>query len=261
MSRQLGWRTRANFLDRLLVYHPGPWIERDWGKTSRLPLQDVWFSSGDGTKLFGWYVEASAPAGVLLWCHGNAGNIIHRLENLAELYRIGLSVFLFDYRGYGKSGGIPSEEGLYQDAVAAYAYLTTTRGIRADRLVLFGRSLGACVAGTLAGQRPVAGVILESPFPSIKAVVQATVGFPAHWLLESRYPLVERLKAIRAPILVFHGDQDTIIPMRLGREVYEAAPTPKFWYVIEGANHNDTYLVGGQRYFSRVKRFVEEVAR
>ena len=120
---------RANVLDRLFVFHPEPWVERDWARASRLPLEDVWFSAEDGTRLFGWYVAARRPSPVMLWCHGNAGNIIHRLENLMALYDTGLSVFLFDYRGYGRSEGTPSEQGLYQDARDAYEYLTDVRRI------------------------------------------------------------------------------------------------------------------------------------
>lgn len=252
----------ANFLDQMFVFHPAPWINRDWAGFSRLPLEEVWFKAGDGTDLFGWYVESAASSGVLLWCHGNAGNIIHRLENLALLYRAGLSVFLFDYRGYGRSGGKPSEEGLYQDAFAAYAYLTRTRGIRSDYVVLFGRSLGAAVAGTVASQRPSAGLILESPFPSVEAVAKVTTrGFPAHWLLQSRFRLIDRLRDIHVPILVIHGDRDDIVPIALGRQVYGAAPEPKSFYVIEGAEHNDTYVVGGKPYLLRFKRFVEESIR
>src|SRR3989338_4683675 len=133
----------SNVLDQLFVYHPAPWIDRDWARASELPLQEVWFDSADGIRLFGWYVESRETRAVLLWCHGNAGNIIHRLENLIELYRLGLSVFIFDYRRYGRSSGTPSEEGLYRDALAAYTYLIETRRMAPERLVLFGRSLGA----------------------------------------------------------------------------------------------------------------------
>src|SRR3989442_5664723 len=156
----------SNLLDQLFVYHPTPWTERDWGRMSGLPLEDVWFSAADGTSLFGWYVESSAGPAVLLWCHGNGGNIINRLDNLAELYRLGISVFLFDYRGYGRSRGGPSEGGLYQDALGAYAYLLGTRRTRPDRIVLFGRSLGAAVAGEGASPRPAARLILGSAIPS-----------------------------------------------------------------------------------------------
>ena len=142
----------ANFLDRLFVFHPDPWIERDWARISRVPLEDVWFTSEDGTRLFGWYVASRRSRAVMLWCHGNAGNMIHRLENLAALYESGLSVFLFDYRGYGRSEGMPTEKGLYQDARAAYQYLIDVRHIEPARLVVFGRSLGAAVAGNLASE-------------------------------------------------------------------------------------------------------------
>ena len=150
-----------SILDQFFVYHPEPWEDRDWRGASGLPLEDVWFQSADGTKLFGWYVEARADTGVLLWCHGNAGSVIHRLENLRELYRLGLSIFIFDYRGYGRSQGKPSEDGLYQDAIGAYDYLTRVRQIRSERIVVFGRSLGAAIAADLVSQKPAAGLILE----------------------------------------------------------------------------------------------------
>ncbi len=255
-------RRKANVLDQLFVYHPHPWVERDWARTSGLPLEDVWFQAEDGTKLFGWYVQASSAAPVLLWCHGNAGNVIHRLDNLAELYRMGLSVFIFDYRGYGRSAGKPSEEGLYQDALAAYSYLAGTRGIRPDRLILFGRSLGASVAGTVASQKPAAGLILESPFPSIAAMARAHYGWlPMHWLLSGRFPLGERLARVSIPVLVIHGDRDDIVPIALAREVFNAAREPKSFFVIEGADHNDTYQVGGRAYFQRLRQFIQEVVR
>ena len=175
-------RTRPphSFLDRFFVFHPHPWVERDWARVSGLPLQDVWFESEDGMRLFGWYVEARGAEagsagltpGVLLWCHGNAGNIIHRLENLAELHRAGISVFLFDYRGYGRSQGTPSEEGVYQDALAAAGYLVRSRRVKPERLVIFGRSLGAAVAGEVASRQKAAGLILESAFPSVESVAR-----------------------------------------------------------------------------------------
>ena len=250
----------GSFFDQMFVYHPAPWVDRDWVRLSGLPLEDVSFQSVDGTPLFGWYVEPTSSRAVLLWCHGNAGNIIHRLENLAELYRVGLSVFLFDYRGYGRSKGTPSEDGLYMDAMAAHAYLTGTRGITPKRLVIFGRSLGAAVAGELASRRPAAGLILETAFPSIDAMAKAHfLGLPAHWLLQSRYPLADRLRDIHVPILVVHGDRDDIVPLEMGKQVFEAAHEPKSLYIVPGANHNDLYQVGGKPYFQRLKRFVEGV--
>lgn len=246
-----------SLLDQFFVYHPEPWLEKDWARLSGLPLADVWSTSADGTKLFGWYVESAATNAVLLWCHGNAGNIINRLENLRELYRIGLSVFLFDYRGYGRSQGRPSEEGLYLDAVGAYDYLTRTRMIRPERIVFFGRSLGAAVAGELATQQPAAGLILESPFPSVEAVTKFHYGgLPLHWLLGAEFRLIDRLPQLSLPKLIIHGDRDDIIPIEIGRRVYDAAKPPKEWYVIHGADHNNTYQVGGTAYFRRIAEFI-----
>lgn len=253
-------RHKANILDQLFVYFPHPWIERDWKRISGLPLEEISFKTEDGVTLFGWFVQSSPNAPVLLWCHGNAGNIIHRLENMAELYRLGLSLFIFDYRGYGRSSGSPSEEGLYRDATAAYEYLVRTRGISPERLVLFGRSIGASVAGDLAGRKPAAGLILESPFPSLAAMARVHyLGLPMHWLISGRFPLVERLKHVTMPVLVLHGDRDDIVPIALGREVFEAATAPKSFYVIEGADHNNTYQMGGRAYFQRLKQFIQDV--
>ncbi len=247
-----------SLLDQLFVYYPEPWQERDWARFSGLPLEDVWFQSADGVRLFGWYVEARADRPVLLWCHGNAGNIINRLDNLKRLHELGLSVFLFDYRGYGKSQNLrPSEEGLYRDAVGAYDYLTRIRKLRFDRMVLFGRSLGASVAGELAGRRPGAALILESSFPSIEAVAKYHYGgLPVHWLIGAEFRLVDRLPQLSLPKLIIHGDRDEIIPLDLGRQVFDAAMQPKEWYVIQGADHNDTYQVGGASYFRRLGEFI-----
>lgn len=251
-----------SILDQLFVYHPDSWQEQDWKARSGLPLEDVWFQSSDGTKLFGWYVEQGATSAVVLWCHGNAGNIINRLENLRELYRLGLSVFLFDYRGYGRSHGSPSEEGLYQDAFGAYDYLTRTRMIRPERIVLFGRSLGAAVAAEVASHKPAAGLILESAFPSIEAVAKFHYGgVPVHWLLSAEFRLIDRLPQLSLPKLIVHGDQDDIIPIELGREVFEAAKPPKSFYVIKGADHNNSYYVGGEPYFRRFMDFIQAAIR
>lgn len=246
-----------SLLDQIFVYHPHPWEDRDWARAIGLPLQDVWFASMDGTKLFGWYVEAAAASSVLLWCHGNAGNIINRLENLRGLYRIGLSVFLFDYRGYGRSHGRPSEEGLYQDAMAAYDYVTRRRRITPDRVVIFGRSLGAAVAGEVAAQKAAASLILESCFPSIEAVAKHYYGgLPVHWLLGASFRLIDRLPSLSLPKLFVHGDRDKIIPLSLGEQTFQASKPPKELYVVKGADHNDVPFVGGRPYYSKLRDFI-----
>ncbi|HEU4684261.1 MAG TPA: alpha/beta hydrolase [Nitrospira sp.] len=251
-----------SLLDAFVVYHPAPWIEKDWRAASGLPLEDIWLPSTDGQKLFGWYVEGPADHPVILWCHGNAGNIIHRLDNMRRLVRSGFSLFIFDYRGYGRSRGRPSEEGLYDDAGLAYEYLTGTRRIRPERLIIFGRSLGAAVAGDLAARKPSAGLVLESCFPSIEAVAKFHYGgLPLHWLLSAKFRLIDRLPQLSLPKLFIHGSLDDIIPLQLGRAVFDAAKPPKSLYVIAGANHNNTYQVGGPDYFRRFAGFANESVR
>jgi fermentation-respiration switch protein FrsA (DUF1100 family) len=167
-------------------------------------------------------------------------------------------VFLFDYRGCGLSQGRPSEEGLYQDAIGAHDYLTRTRMIRPERIIIFGRSLGAAVAGELAVQKPAAGLILESAFPSIEAVAKFHYGgMPVHWLLGADFALIDRLPRLSLSKLIIHGDKDDIIPLELGRQVFEAATPPKSFYVIPGADHNNTYQVGGTAYFGRWAEFIQ----
>jgi uncharacterized protein len=259
---RLRYSPSVGFLDQFFVYHPEPWQDRDWARLSGLPLEDVWFQAADGTRLFGWYVEAAADRPVMLWCHGNAGNIIDRLENLRLLYQIGLSVFLFDYRGYGKSQSVsPNEQGLYQDAYGAHDYLTQTRKIRSERIVLFGRSLGTSVAGELAVQRPASALILESSFPSIEAVAKFYYGgLPVHWFLGAAHRLIDRLPHLSLPKLIIHGDKDDIIPIEFGRQVFDTAKPPKEWYVIQGADHNNTYHIGGTAYFRRLAEFIRNAA-
>jgi fermentation-respiration switch protein FrsA (DUF1100 family) len=259
---RFGYSSSVGLLDQFFVYHPDPWQDKDWRAATGLPLEEVWFQAADGTKLFGWYVESAATSAVILWCHGNAGNVINRLDNLRELFRLGLSVFLFDYRGYGRSQGRPSEEGLYQDALGAYDYLTRQRMIRPDRIVIFGRSLGAAVAAEVASRKPAAGLILESSFPSIEAVAKYHYGgLPVHWLLGSDFRLVDRLPELSLPKLIFHGDRDDIIPLELGQQVFEMAPPPKSFSIIKGADHNNTYQIGGAPYFQQWIEFVRTALR
>lgn len=249
-------------LDRLFLYHPAPWEERDWARLSGLPLEEVRFRAKDGPELFGWYLRAPRSSAVLLWCHGNAGNVTHRLENLRALYQTGLSVLLFDYRGYGRSEGRPSEQGLYRDALAAYDHLVTHQHIDSERLVLFGRSLGGAVAGELAVRRRAAGLILESTFPSVEAVARFHYwGLPAHWLIGAEFRLVDRLPHLMLPSLVIHGDQDDLIPPALGKAVFDALKGPKTFYLVKGADHNNLPFQGGLAYFTRLRSFIESVVR
>ncbi|MGH0033330.1 MAG: alpha/beta hydrolase [Myxococcota bacterium] len=223
--------------------------------------EEVWIDTEDGVRIHGFWLPGDAePARAILFFHGNAGNASWRLPNAAELVRLGAHVLLLDYRGYGRSEGTPSEEGLYADARAGLRHLTGERGIPESRVVVFGRSLGGAVAVDLARDRPLAGVILESTFTSVRDIAATMVGPPGRWLAGDSFDSASKIDALRAPLLSLHGDRDRIIRPRLGRRLFEAAPGPKEFDTIAGAGHNDVVAVGGAPYFARIGRFLEAVA-
>ena len=222
-----------------------------------LQARDLYFETQDGVKLHGWLFARDPEAPFLLWCHGNAGNISHRLDNIALLQQKGINVFIFDYRGYGKSQGSVSEQGFYRDTEAAWETLIREGPVPPARVVLFGRSLGCAMAADLASRVPAAGLILESGFPHLGAMAKVHYPFVfSERLLAHRFDALSRVSKIKIPLLVIHGDRDSIVPIRLGRRLFETAPEPKAWYEIKGAGHNDTYLVGGQDYFRKLRETI-----
>ena len=245
-------------LESLFVFQPSPWEERNWRQLSGLPLEEVWLPMNDTDSVFAWFVDAGPSQPVLLWCHGNAGNISHRLGNMRELYHRGLSLLIFDYRGYGQSTGQTTESGMYQDALAGYDFLTQQRKIPPERIMVFGRSLGSGVACEVAIQRSSAGLIIEGAFPSIQAMADHHyLGFPAHWFVDVEFALTEKILKLQVPLLMMHGEKDSVVPMELGRQVFDQAPEPKRWYVISGAGHNDVPYVGGEAYFQQIFSFLQ----
>lgn len=222
-----------------------------------LPYEEIWFRSSDGFQLNGWLVPSPASSHLMLFCHGNAGNISHRLDNVQRLYERGISVFIFDYRGYGLSHGKISEKGFYLDSEAAYQVAREWARKLQAKLVIFGRSLGGIAAVHLGVGGACHGLILESTFTNMGEMARAH--YPLPFLkrsLDNRLNAVSKIGGVEAPILFFHGDQDRIVPIQLGRKLYEAAPQPKEFVVIPGAGHNDTYLVMGGDYFTKLKDFL-----
>lgn len=238
--------SRIFFPDRHLEAGPA-----DYG----LAAEEVWLEAPGSPRLHGWFCPAGG-GNLLLFCHGNAGNISHRLDNVLRLVRAGLGVFIFDYRGYGRSEGRPSEEGIYADALTAYDWAQARAAADGGRLVVFGRSLGGAAAVHLAARRRPAGVILESTFTNLADMARRHFPLPLPAsLLAGRFDSLGRIGEMSCPLLVIHGDRDEIVPLELGRRLYEAAPRPKEWLALAGAGHNDTYLVGGPAYFERLARF------
>ncbi len=226
-----------------------------------LAYEDVNITAVDGVRLHGWFVPAAAAHGTLLFLHGNAGNISHRLESIEIFHRLGLDVFIIDYRGYGQSDGKPSEQGTYRDADAAWRYLVETRGVDPARVVVFGRSLGAAIAAYLAAEQRPGALILESSFASIESMGRRLYPFlPVRWLNRFGYETAEYARQIACPVLVIHSRNDEIIPFAEGRAVFAAAPEPKRFLEIRGG-HNDGFLVSGAAYVGGLDAFLRDSLR
>ncbi len=241
-----------------LIFQPEPGVAlrpADLG----VPGEEVFLLAEDGVRIHGFWLPSDGASRALLFLHGNAGNASHRLPNALALARLGTHVLLLDYRGYGLSQGRPSEAGVYADARAGLAHLAW-RGIPEARTVVFGRSLGGAVAVDLARDRPLAGLLLESTFSSVKDVVRSSFGSLLVPLAGNRFASIDKIGSLRCPVLFFHGDRDEIIGYALGRRLFDAAPEPKAFETLAGAGHNDTVEIGGRPYFARIARFLDEVA-
>lgn len=241
-----------------IIYHPYRYPEGDWDPARYgVSVEDVSFRAADGVQLHGWFIAAPDARATLLWFHGNAGNLTHRLDNIRQLKPLKLNIFIFDYRGFGKSEGTPDETGLYLDSQAAYDVLVNTRKIPPQSIVLFGRSIGGVFAADVASRNPVAGLILESVFTSARDMAKTIYPLiPIGWAIRSKLDALARVPHLQMPKLFLHGDRDEVVPYRLGRELFEAAAEPKRFYDIKGAGHNDTYTVGGKPYFDAIDRFI-----
>jgi fermentation-respiration switch protein FrsA (DUF1100 family) len=224
-----------------------------------LAYEDIIFETQDKVKLNGWFLPGNQKSPYFLFCHGNAGNISHRIDNLILLHRIGLSVFIFDYRGYGKSTGKISEAGLYLDAEAAYQYTAKKASENNNPIVIFGRSLGTIAAVHVATANKCAGVILESAFTCLEDM--AAYHYPLPFLsrlLKGRFDNIAGIKRLHQPTLFIHGDRDTSVPYKMGQTLFEAVDAPKAFYTIPCAGHNDTYDIAGAKYTEVLDQFIRD---
>lgn len=218
----------------------------------------------------GWWIPASPNAPVLLYFHGNASNIGDLVNRAAQFHQMGLAVLLIDYRGYGAStGAFPSEESVFEDAIASWNYLVQTRKIPPDRIFLFGQSIGGAVAIDLAsrqsqlGEVP-GGVIVESTFSSMRQMADVA-GYsrflPTDWLLTQSFDSLSKVRSLRSPILLIHGTADRTVPTVMSQILYDAAPQPKQLVLIPGATHNDVSRVGDRVYWQAIQQFVQKYSR
>lgn len=233
-------------------YPDGVWEPEVFG----LSAQDVWFESKDGIQLHGWWMPHHSARGTVLYCHGNTGSIAHRIGVFRHLRRMKVNLLAFDYRGYGKSGGTPSETGLFQDVRAAYQHLVEVIGEDPREIILFGHSLGGAVAVDCALDCTVAGLVVQSSFTHIRDAAKAMFPtLPLHLAATRQFRSIDKVDKIQIPKLFIHGDCDETVPVELGKKLYEVASEPKELYIVRRAGHNDVHRYGGMRYLRRLSRF------
>lgn len=225
-----------------------------------LDFEDVFLETSDGLRIHGWFVPG--PKGKnrasVIFFHGNAGNISHRLETVEIIHRLGLSCLIIDYRGYGRSQGSPSELGLYKDAEAAWKWLVEEKRVEPTEIIPWGRSLGGPVAARLGRDRNTGALIIESTFTSLPELGQRFYPFlPLKLISRLRFPTRKYVQDLSCPVLVVHSTEDDLVPFAFGQKLFESAPMPKRLLKIEGG-HNEGFLVSGKRYEQGVGDFLRD---
>jgi hypothetical protein len=249
-----GLRTFEN----AITYHP---VRYEPGAAWTLPAdsEDVWFRADDGVKLNGWLIRARTQPtlGTVLYCHGNGGNLTSVKSLAGQLAERGLDVLIYDYRGYGRSEGSLSDEwALYRDGDAAYDFLTRERGVKPERLAIYGLSLGTTVAVDLASRRAARALVVESGLSSASELaLYAAPWLPRwmHWLGRNRFESSRKLELVKCPVLIAHGTADDVIPVDHGQRLFAAAREPKKQIIIEGGTH---WLPGRKDYIDSVAEFI-----
>ncbi len=263
------------WLEQKLIYFPERYPAGLYGAEAGIEpreggiapaIEDCSLTTDDGVRLHGWFATPRTRQGgvvedvpceqVLLWFHGNAGNISYRLDMLAALTALPARVFLLDYRGYGKSEGTPSEEGLYRDARASWRFLTEERGVPAEQVVLLGKSLGGAPACQLATEVEPAGLIVQSSFTSVPDMAALVMPIMPRFMISTKMDSLSKVRTIRCPKLFVHGPRDEVVPYSMGQRLYEAACEPKEFHVVPSAGHNETWIVGGEAYLNVLRAFL-----
>lgn len=242
------WRKYIFFPEREL------WI---WPEDYGLKYKEVWFRAPDGILLYGWWI----PKGrfVLLFAHGNGGNISHRVDIATRFYGEEFSVFLFDYRGYGKSEGEPTEKGTYKDAEGALQYLRKKLDIPLSRIVPVGESMGGAIVVDLCTRHNFRAAVLISSATNLSEVMSHLYpGYPLNERFSGIYDISAKISNVHSSILIIHGDADELVPFKQGRELFRRANSPKAFYRVRGGSHNDVYEKGGKRLFGHIRQFVHQ---
>ena len=247
--RYFEWRSLF-FPTREFSYSPG---------TFGMEYEDIFFKTQDGLTLNAWFIPAKAARYTVLFCHGNGGNLSHRVGKIETLHKLGLSVFIFDYRGYGKSEGRPSEKGIYLDARAAYDYLTKQKGISAYSLIPYGESLGGAAAVDLACRVELKALVLESVFSNAKDMSREIFPFLPVFILGSKLDNLSKIRNVTIPKLFIHSSNDEIVPFSLSQKLFRSAPEPKTFVTIGGA-HNTCHIDSRRQYTEGIAAFIDALA-
>jgi fermentation-respiration switch protein FrsA (DUF1100 family) len=245
------WRRYVFFPEREL------WV---WPEDYGLKYKEVWFRASDGISLYGWWIPGGRNT--LLFAHGNGGNISDRVDIAAKFHAEGFSVFLFDYRGYGKSKGEPTEKGTYKDAEGALQYVQGNLGIPTSRIVSVGESMGGAIVVELSTRHTFRAVVLISCSTSLFEVrSHLSPGHPMNEKFVGIYDSSKKISKVHSPMMIVHGDMDELVPFKQGKELFQKANSPKIFYRVRKAGHNDVYEVGGKRLFRRIKEFLEKLEK
>jgi fermentation-respiration switch protein FrsA (DUF1100 family) len=254
-SPQSGW-SPGKMLETSLLFHPAKATESWIVPPANIHVENVWLRSADGTRIHAWWFPRQDSQGALLFCHGNAGNLSHWTPTIVALMNLlGQSILIFDYPGYGRSEGRPSEAGCYAAGDAAYDWLIQNQRILPERIVLFGESLGGGVATDLAVRRTHRALILVKTFTSIPDMARKqALSSASASLVQNRFDNLAKIGRCPSPILIAHGDRDRVIPVSQGQKLYEAAPRPKQFFLMKGCDHNDPYP---PQFFAAVAKFLK----
>jgi fermentation-respiration switch protein FrsA (DUF1100 family) len=267
-GRRLWWTVRlllagyllvvliAMALENWLIFHPFRYPAGDW-QPAGLRFEDAWFQAADGTRLHGWYVPRPGARAAVLFCHGNAGNITHRAGTLEMLHdRVGASVLIFDYRGYGRSEGKPSSSNILADARTARAWLAGREKIAERDVVMMGESIGGAVAVDLAARDGARALVLESTFNNLPDVAAYHFPWlPVRWIMRTRLDSAAVIGQYHGSLFQSHGDADTIVPLEFARRLFDAANQPKQFLLLPGHDHNDWMP---EEYYDALRAFLEK---
>jgi fermentation-respiration switch protein FrsA (DUF1100 family) len=251
-----GW---LKSLERSLLFFPSRFPDGDW-QPPGLEFEDAWFQASDGARLHGWFVPCDQPRAIVLFAHGNGGNLSHRADTMRTLHdRLHVAAMIFDYRGYGRSEGTPDAVGILLDGRAARHWLAERAGVKENQIVLMGESLGGTVVVDMAAADGARGLVLDSTFSSLPDVA----GFHYPWLpvaalTKTRLDSAGAIAKYHGPLLMFHGDKDQIIPIKFGRKLFDAANEPKRFVVMLGHDHNDARPAV---FFAELDKFLDTPSR